>query len=120
MGAAPPFADIVDQVNGSMRVLCAHQQQAGDHSFFYRAVFCVRVERDLFDLIFDSREEIWTLEIINGRWDAPPAPYARYGEQAPYLTKILIFGVFVNSAGDEFVPRRKVRRAYDMHQVGWS
>jgi hypothetical protein len=191
--AAAQFADIIDQINGSMRILCAHQQQAHDHTFFYRAVFCVCVDRDLFDLFFNSEEGLrgafyrspfaglaataqfigallprlqahgqidphpridtptslttlsakawlaektlqlctecegeWeppkerTREIINGRWDESIAAYARYGEAAPYLTKIRILGAFVNPAGDEFVPSRKVRRAYEIHEVGWS
>ena len=56
-------------------------------------------------------------EILNGRWENyRPHPY--YGRKAPYLTKIRIFGAFLNERGEEFDP--KPNRAQEIHDSGWT
>ena len=59
-------------------------------------------------------------EIQNGRWEVSTVPYAAYGCSAPYLTKIRIFGAFINGRGDEFIPISKRHRARELHECGWS
>lgn len=59
-------------------------------------------------------------EILNGRWELASEPNAKRGRKAPYLTKIRIFGAFVNERLDEFVPARKRHRARQIHEFGWS
>ena len=59
-------------------------------------------------------------EILNGRWETSDRPYAAYGRSAPYLTKVRIFGAFINERGDEFIPHSKRHRANELHECGWS
>lgn len=59
-------------------------------------------------------------EILNGRWDVASAPNARFGRTAPFLEKLRVMGAFVNEAGQEYVAKRKLRRAEEIHDVGWS
>jgi hypothetical protein len=60
------------------------------------------------------------VEISNGRWENTDSPNARRGRTAPYLTMIKFFGAFLNDRHDEFIPARKRRRAWDIHEWGWS
>ena len=61
-----------------------------------------------------------TPEIRNGRWENVNHLYGKYGTKAPYLTKIRVFGAFVNKDGDEFIPHDKRQRAEEIHYQGWS
>jgi hypothetical protein len=59
-------------------------------------------------------------EIRNGRWEVGVCQNALWGRTAPYLTMIRLFGAFLNDELDEFIPSRKRRRAWDIHERGWS
>lgn len=59
-------------------------------------------------------------EIINGRWNNSGQPKARYGRTAPLGSKIRLFGAFLNSHGDEFIPKKKRFRGQEIHDLGWS
>jgi hypothetical protein len=59
-------------------------------------------------------------EIKNERWEIRDEPYAKYGRKAPYLTKLKIFGAFINAEGDEFIPVGKRQRAKSIYELGWS
>lgn len=59
-------------------------------------------------------------EILNGRWDKDSHPSAVRGRKAPRLTKIRIFGAFLDERHNELVPSRKRHRALHLHQWGWS
>jgi hypothetical protein len=59
-------------------------------------------------------------EILNGRWEIAMAPNSRFGRKAPFLEKLRVMGAFVNKVGEEYVPKRKLNRAQEIHDVGWS
>jgi hypothetical protein len=59
-------------------------------------------------------------EIENGRWELGTSVQSRDGRRAPYVTKIKLMGAFLNDDYDEFIPSRKRRRHWDMHEWGWS
>jgi len=59
-------------------------------------------------------------EILNGRWDVEDSAFARRGRKAPRLTKVRVFGAFLDSRHNELVPNRKRHRANQIHQWGWS
>ena len=59
-------------------------------------------------------------EILNGRWEHGESQSLRHGRKAPRLTKIRVFGAFVDDRNNEFVPCRKRHRARDIHLWGWS
>jgi hypothetical protein len=61
-----------------------------------------------------------TAEILNDRWDKAPGANAKCGRKAPYLTKIRIFGAFLNEQYDEFIPAAKRYRANHIYKFGWS
>jgi hypothetical protein len=61
-----------------------------------------------------------TAEIFNDRWDKANGANAKCGRKAPYLTKIRIFGAFLNEQYDEFIPAPKRYRAEQIHEFGWS
>jgi hypothetical protein len=61
-----------------------------------------------------------TAEILNGRWEKASDSRALQGRKAPYLTKIKIFGAFLNERYDEFIPNRKRYRAKEIYDFGWS
>ena len=71
----------------------------------------------------DECEGEWThpqdivAEIRNGRWES--ATDVR-GRKAPLLSKIKIFGAFLNERHDEFISWRKRHRAWEIHESGWS
>lgn len=60
------------------------------------------------------------LEIVNGRWELDNHTHAVWGRQAPGFGKFRVFGGFVNDSSDEYVAPRKVDRARDIWQRGWS
>jgi hypothetical protein len=53
-------------------------------------------------------------EIRNDRWES--ASDVR-GRKAPLLSKIKIFGAFLNERHDEFTSWRKRYRAWEIHEV---
>ena len=55
-------------------------------------------------------------EILNGCWENYRHSY--YGRKAPYLTKIRIFGAFLNERGEEYDP--KPNRAQELYESGWT
>ena len=59
-------------------------------------------------------------EIANGRWELGTSVQSRDGRRAPYLTKIKVMGAFLNDDYDEFIPARKRRRHWEIHEWGWS
>ncbi len=59
-------------------------------------------------------------EIINERWERETDPKAKCGKKAPYLTKIRIFGAFLNNKYDELIPEAKRFRAQHICHFGWS
>jgi hypothetical protein len=59
-------------------------------------------------------------EILNARWERESDRRAIWGRKAPYLTKIKIFGAFLNDRNDELVPARKRHRAQEIQRFGWS
>jgi len=60
-------------------------------------------------------------EILNNRWEKDgDNDLSIWGRKAPYLTKLKIFGAFLNANGDEFIPSRKKHRSLDIHDYGWS
>lgn len=61
-----------------------------------------------------------TAEILNDRWEWGECSNAIRGRKAPFLTKIRVFGAFVNAGYDEFVPERKRHRARHIHERGWA
>lgn len=61
-----------------------------------------------------------TAEILNGRWELADTPNAHRGREAPFLSKIRVFGAFLNERNHEVVPARKRHRAFDINAEGWS
>jgi hypothetical protein len=56
-------------------------------------------------------------EILNGRWERGDSGNGRY---APRLTKIRVFGAFLDDRKNEFIPAPKRHRATEIHRCGWS
>lgn len=61
-----------------------------------------------------------TAEILNGRWELADTSNARRGRKSPFLSKVRVFGAFLNERNDEVVPVRKRHRASDINAGGWS
>lgn len=59
-------------------------------------------------------------EILNGRWELVDTPSGHRGCKAPLLSKLRIFGAFLNECYDEFTPARKRHRAQQINGCGWS
>jgi hypothetical protein len=59
-------------------------------------------------------------DISNDRWEHSELPNAQYGRTAPKLSRIRLFGAFIDSRGSEWVPPSKVNRAAHIHLCGWS
>lgn len=68
-----------------------------------------------FDLLHNER----TALISNGRWERSIYNHGA-GRYGPHLSKLVVFGAFVNDAGDEWIPSRKVHRAMHLHEHGWA
>lgn len=76
--------------------------------------FCPKCEGDWTKPKDDSPE------ILNGRWDIAETPYSRFGRKAPYLEKLRVIGGFVSQTREHYIAQRKINRAQDIHDVGWS
>jgi len=61
-----------------------------------------------------------TTELSNGRWELANTPSGRRGRKAPFLSKLRVFGAFLNERYDEFTPARKRHRAKELNEGGWS
>jgi hypothetical protein len=59
-------------------------------------------------------------EILNGRWELVHSPSDWRGRKAPELSKLRVFGAFLNEHHDEFTPARKRHRAQELNAYGWS
>ncbi|MCP5265697.1 MAG: hypothetical protein H6934_06280 [Burkholderiaceae bacterium] len=59
-------------------------------------------------------------EVLNRRWELADSPNAYRGRKAPCLSKLKVFGAFLNDRHDEFVSGRKRHRARDINAWGWS
>jgi hypothetical protein len=60
------------------------------------------------------------MEIFNGRWEKSLDALAKWGRKAPHLSKLRIFGAFLNEQRDEWTPSRKRHRAQNLHDFGWA
>jgi hypothetical protein len=67
-----------------------------------------------------SPSYVSALHIQNGRWEHAVHTHAEWGRQAPYLTKIRIFGGLINGRSEECVASHKVDRASQIFKHGWS
>jgi len=59
-------------------------------------------------------------EIMNGRWECGDLGHRNNGRKAPRLTKIRVFGGFLDLRRNELVPWRKLHRSEDIHRWGWT
>ena len=59
-------------------------------------------------------------DIINERWELDDCANSKYGRKAPVLTKLRVFGGFLNANHDEFIPSLKRFRAKEIYDYGWS
>ena len=60
------------------------------------------------------------LMIANGRWETAKHTHADWGRQAPELSKLRVFGGFVNAEHQEWVAPHKTTRAVQIWEHGWS
>lgn len=60
------------------------------------------------------------LTIVNGRWEIAEHTHAEWGRQAPELTKLRVFGGFVNTEHQEWVASHKTIRGLHIWKHGWS
>lgn len=67
-----------------------------------------------------SSSYVSELEIRNDRWEYSPHVHAAWGRQAPSLTKIRIFGGFIDARHHEWLATRKSERAMHISEHGWS
>ncbi len=51
----PSFEEIAESIKRTMRVRCSHVDQCDDEAGYQRTVYCVVVEKPLFDLFFNSK-----------------------------------------------------------------
>ena len=61
-----------------------------------------------------------SLHIRNGRWENSPHTHAAWGRQAPELSKLRIFGGFVDDQHHEWVADHKRGRADQIWEHGWT
>lgn len=67
-----------------------------------------------------STSYVSDLQIENFRWEAASHIHSTWGRQAPYLTKIRIFGGFIDSEQTEWLSAHKPDRATHIWEHGWS
>ena len=60
------------------------------------------------------------LRIRNDRWEHSVHTHATWGRQAPELSKLRIFGGFVNRQHGEWVANHKFERAQNIWEYGWT
>jgi hypothetical protein len=49
-----PFENIVHRLNQDMHIVCCHTQECEDKQGYKRVVYCAEVDRELFDVFFNS------------------------------------------------------------------
>jgi hypothetical protein len=59
-------------------------------------------------------------EILNNKWEKVDSSNGLRGRKAAFLTKLRVFGAFLDTSHNVFVPVRKCRRAEEIHECGWS
>lgn len=59
-------------------------------------------------------------EILNGRWEVSDYYKSFWGRRAPCLTKVRVFGAFIDTAGNELIQAEKKARAWELFSYGWS
>ena len=67
-----------------------------------------------------STSYVSALHIQNDRWEHSEHPHAVWGRQAPELSKLRVFGGFVNDQHQEWVADNKRDRAQHIWQHGWT
>ncbi len=67
-----------------------------------------------------SSSYVSDLQIQNNRWELSPRVNAAWGRQAPCLTKIRIFGGFIDEHHHEWLAAHKSERASHIWEHGWS
>jgi hypothetical protein len=67
-----------------------------------------------------SASYVSDLRIANGRWEQSGHAHAAWGRQAPGLTKIRVFGGFVNGDHQEWIADHKRERAHQIWEHGWT
>ena len=67
-----------------------------------------------------SPSDVSELQIENSRWEAASHTHSTWGRQAPYLTKIRIFGGLIDSEQSEWLAAHKTDRAAHIWEHGWS
>ena len=60
------------------------------------------------------------LQIENSRWETSSHVHSAWGRQAPSLTKIRIFGGFIDEQQNEWLAAHKTERATHIWEYGWS
>ena len=55
MADPPPFQAIVALIHKDMEILCCHPEPCDIAHGFERFIYCVKVDKELFDLFFNSR-----------------------------------------------------------------
>lgn len=60
------------------------------------------------------------LQIENARWEWSSHVHAAWGRQAPWFSKIRIFGGFIDAQGSEWLAPHKEGRATHIWEHGWS
>jgi hypothetical protein len=60
------------------------------------------------------------LQIENSRWEASSHVHSVWGRQAPGLSKIRIFGGFMDATQNEWLASHKTERARHIWEHGWS
>jgi hypothetical protein len=60
------------------------------------------------------------LRIYNSRWECSSHIHSAWGTHAPRMTKIRVFGGFMNADGNEWLASHKSERAAHIWEYGWS
>jgi hypothetical protein len=53
--SSPSFEEMAKCINEEMDILCCHADPCGDFLGFERIVFCIQIPKDLFDMVFNSK-----------------------------------------------------------------
>ncbi|WP_042955290.1 hypothetical protein [Pseudomonas sp. G5(2012)] len=67
-----------------------------------------------------DQSHVSDLQIKNSRWELASHVHAEWGRQAPCLSKIRIFGGFINAQQQEWIAQHKSDRAFHIWKHGWS
>jgi hypothetical protein len=67
-----------------------------------------------------SSSYVSDLSVVNDRWERSVHTHAVWGRQAPELTKVRIFGGFVNDEHQKWVADHKLERAQHIFEHGWT